>query len=402
MSVRSKNLGPVPAIDPDGDEGKGLTVLHVVTRFARGGSEQRVIDAINALPGADVTLVVGNMTAGDRLRAQVSVQPAILHLPTLVREPHLRSDIATFRALRKTVRDLSPDIVHTHQAKAGILGRLAARGTGAAVVHSSSMATFGEGYPRVSSALYRTLERRTHRFVDRFALVGHDLAERLVDAGLPAGKMTVVRSALALEPYFAVRRGSSVSGAPLAVLCVGSLEPRKGVDRLVAFSTELARHMGRDVRLRIAGEGELGVELNRQAGALPYGISMELLGYRADVPALLSDADLAVLLSSSEGLSQFLVQAAAAGVPFAAFDVDGTRELVRMGASASIAPLGSVDALAQLAAGMLREAGSMISRDSFGQWDEKQVWATYRSIYREVLHPAPEQQRRGRRTEKTV
>jgi glycosyltransferase involved in cell wall biosynthesis len=358
-----------------------------------------MIDAINALPEAEVTLVIGNMTAGDRLRAQVSGQPAILHLPTLVREPRLRSDIATLRALRKTVRDLSPDVVHTHQAKAGILGRLAARGSGAAVVHSSSMATFGEGYPRVSSAVYRAIERLTHRFVDRFALVGHDLGARLVAAGLPAGKMTVVRSALALEPFFAVRRSSSISSDPLTVLYVGSLEPRKGVDRLVAFCTELSRHMGRDVRLRIAGEGELGVELNRQAGALPHGISMELLGYRADVPALMSESDLAVLLSSCEGMPQFLVQAAAAGVPFSAFDVDGTRELVGMGASASIAPLGSVNALAQLAAAMLREAGSMISRDSFGQWDEKQVWATYRRIYREVLHPAPERQRRGRRTE---
>ena len=121
--------------------------------------------------------------------------------PSLRRAVSWRDPVALAR-LRRRIQALDCELVVTHQSKAGVLGRLAARAAGAPpVVHSLSMADFGPGYGTVESRLFRALERNLARWTTGYAVVGTDLATRFGQIGVPVEKLTVIRSAVRLPRY---------------------------------------------------------------------------------------------------------------------------------------------------------------------------------------------------------
>lgn len=364
-----------------------LSVLHVITRMALGGSEQRLIDAVNAVPSANVTVIAGDLSGLKQVSKRMERMPQMLTLNALTRDPNPIRDAFVVQRLRHLILDIKPDIVHTHQSKAGVLGRLAAVGTNRSVVHSSSMASFGSGYSRTASTVFRILELATAPLVDRYAVVGHDLARRLTKAGIPSRKLEIVRSSLDLAPFVAVRgRRRNADGESLRLLFAGALEERKGVRLLPRFASKLAGLSKERVCLRVAGDGPLRQELEALSATVPRGVRVKLIGYRSDLATLMSESDLVVLPSSSEGMPQVLIQAAAAGVPFAAFAVDGTGELLQMGASGVTAPLKDIEELACRANDLLQHnASRAVDPLSFSAWEYPIVRKAYREIYAQVL-----------------
>ncbi len=188
------------------------TVPSVITRLARGGSERRLFDVLDAVDG-DHVVVVG----GDSDPAQVALladRVDVVVLEPLVRSVDRAADSAALRALVATLRDRPFDVVHTHQSKAGLLGRVAARAGGVPVVyHSASMASFGPGYGRVESEVFARAERLTAPLVTRFFVVGVDLARRLAASGVPPTRLSVVRSSQRLDAFTPATPGKRPSRA---------------------------------------------------------------------------------------------------------------------------------------------------------------------------------------------
>ena len=172
-------------------------VLHVMTRYLRGGSEKRLRDMVAAFPEARHMLVVGDDSSPDAARREMALA-AVRVVPTLVRQPSPIDDLRALASIWRIMRALSPDLVVTHQSKAGVLGRLSARWLRIPNVSSLSMANFGPGYAAAQSGLFRALERSLRRSTTAYAVVGHDLARRYEGIGVPRHKLRVVRSGVRL------------------------------------------------------------------------------------------------------------------------------------------------------------------------------------------------------------
>jgi glycosyltransferase involved in cell wall biosynthesis len=210
-------------------------------------------------------------------------------------------------------------------SKAGVVGRAAATLAGRpALIHSLSMASFGPGYGTASSAVFRTLERGLAPVTAAYAVVGDDLVRRYTGIGIPAEKCHVIRSGVPLRSPGSVeharRRVDEAYGVPMGrplVAYVGSLDARKGAAELAPFLSDLVASSP-DAFLAIAGEGPLSALVAEEIAGMGLSANAALLGYVSPVHDLIQAADVVVLLSRAEGISQVLVQAAAVGTPFVA------------------------------------------------------------------------------------
>lgn len=371
-------------------------VLHVVTRYLRGGSEARIRDIARSFPEADHHLIVGADSAVELARGH---RPATLTvMGTLVREPSPLKDVATILKLVKILRRQRFLLVVTHQSKAGVLGRVAARVAGAPpVIHSLSMANFGAGYRKWEDLLFRLIEGRLHRVTAAYVVVGHDLAGRYQAIGVPAGKLNVVRSGLSLPAAAAMNNGHvevlERLGLPTnrpIVLHLGSLEPRKNVLDLGLYLRRLLliEGPGRPF-LVVAGEGPLAGELLSTFRRQGLTDDAALVGFVDEPGPLIAAADATILLSRAEGVPQVLVQAAAAGTPFVAYDVDGVRELVALGAVGAVVALGDVTAAAAETARIIwrgkEEPNTSIDLTS---WSLEVISAEYRRLIESIVSTA--------------
>lgn len=374
------------ATRPSGSERP--VVLHVATRFIGGGSEQRILDCVAAVEQARHHLVVGEMDDIGRRRCPAVV---VEIEPMLERTVNPVNDTRALRRLSSTVRRLRPDLIVTHQSKAGVLGRIAARRSHVQAVHSLSMTSFGEGYSARNSALYRSVERLLIPATACYAAVGDDLASRYRQIGVPPEKLRIVRSRVSLpsaphDPAAAkaslmARHGWEVD-RPL-VAYVGSLEPRKGVLALPALLAGLHESVaGTKPVLLVAGQGPLRESLERELHERGLGEDSRMPGHVRDVDVLFAAADVVVLPSTSEGLPQVLVQASAAGTPWVAYDVCGVNELIAAGAAGTAVPLGDVSAMYRAVAAWLGvpRRGPGIDLSS---WDEGAI----RTAWSDVVLP---------------
>lgn len=370
----------------------GLRVLHVVTRYT-GGSVRRLLDAVDAVDARHV-VAVGPDSEVERL-GELDGRAELVVVGSLRREVTPVGDARALVDLVRLVRRVRPHVVHTHQSKGGLLGRVAARAGGVGIVyHSASMASFGPGYGRAESAVFRVAEWATAPLVTRTFVVGRDLADRLAEgARVPRRKLVTIRSSIPADRFRppaagergARRRARGVDPSALVVAYVGSLEPRKGVADLPALVAEAAA--GRPVTLLVAGDGPLRDDL---AADRTPGVEVVLLGHVGDVADVMGCADALVLPSSAEGLPQVLVQAAMVGVPFAAYDVDGVGELLDLGARGAAAPLGDRSRLAAALGALLDDAAAgseavagaaPAASEAWREWDPAEVAARYREHY---------------------
>ena len=363
-------------------------VLHLATRYQRGGSEQRLRDLVAALPDAEHSVVVGVDSDLDLARAHFSCPVAVE--PHLVRTPRPDHDLRALAAVRRRLRNDDIDVLVTHQSKAGVVGRLAARAAGRVpVIHSLSMASFGPGYGTAQSTMYRAIERALEPLTARYVVVGADLARRFEVAGVASEKLAIVRSAATLPAPRPVEP-PAVAGIPdgrPVVACIGALEPRKNPLDLVPMLQRIHAEIP-DAYLAVAGDGPLAGDLRDAVHLAGLDSDVGLLGYVKPTEPLLWRADAVVLLSNAEGLPQVLIQAAAAGVPFVSYDVDGAREVVALGAVGEVVSLGRVDHAADALVRQLRQpAGTR--RVDLRSWDREVIYSAYRQVVDDVVNEVP-------------
>jgi glycosyltransferase involved in cell wall biosynthesis len=376
-------------------------VLHVCTRYQRGGSERRIRDSIRALPGVRHHLVLGRDSDLELARQQTAAERVWI-MPSLVRQVSPARDVAALAALWRLLRGRTYSAVITHQSKAGILARAAAAAGGPPAVHSLSMASFGPGYGRLENMLFTRLERILGNRTAGFCVVGQDLAQRFAGLGVPRERLHVVRSGIPLPARLRPRedarrllqeRYGTDPGRRL-VCYVGSLEPRKNPLLLAHLLRALHDRLSDAPDLLVIGDGPLRGQLEDELRALGLVDRSVLTGYVAD-PDLVHDAlrgvDVVVLLSDAEGLPQVLVQSAAAGTPFVAFDVEGVREILALGAQGAAVPHGRLDAVADAVERWLPDAAASDREPvaDLSSWSPESIAGSYRQVIGAVLPTVP-------------
>ncbi|HEX5533600.1 MAG TPA: glycosyltransferase [Actinomycetales bacterium] len=376
------------------DRAKRPRILHVCTRYLKGGSERRIRDIVSALPEFEHELLVG-ADSDVELARQQSGASRVAVLEPLSREVSPAKDGKAAASLWRLLRRGRYAVIVTHQSKAGVLVRLVAPPR-APVVQSLSMASFGPGYPRSQSVLFHVIERLLARRAAGVCAVGADLASRYVGIGVPAARMHVVRSGVPLPPEPIHRetarrrlrdRCGVADGRPLLAY-VGSLERRKNVLSLPDILATLVSRVDSRPFLLVLGDGPDRAALADGIAARGLSEDAALLGHvanPADVLEAIRAADVLLLLSSAEGLPQVLVQGAATGTPFVAYDVDGVRELIGLGAAGEAVPLGDTGAAARAAERLLLTDAGREAVADLSSWSQQSIRAAYRSLISSLL-----------------
>ncbi len=318
-----------------------MRIIHLITRMDRGGSaiNTLVTATEQAKAGHAVTLVCGaSHESRMRAREQQALDAGLEALRAAGGEvavvPALRRaigwrDVAAWWQLRALLRRGPLDVVHTHTSKAGVLGRVAALGLGARVVHTPHGHIFHGYFSPWKTAIFVALERLLARVTDR--LIALTEAEREDHLRLRIGdrrQWRVVPSGVDVEAIAArvatLRRDHPRQ--PWHAVSVGRLTPIKGMDRLLRAWAVVATRQPR-ARLTIVGDGELRAELEAQRARLALQASVRFVGWDDPVPWL-ARADRFVLLSRNEGMGRAVVEAFAAELPCIVSDVCGLAELV--------------------------------------------------------------------------
>jgi glycosyltransferase involved in cell wall biosynthesis len=332
-----------------------------------GGGPVRVAVVITRLEGGAGILALRGATALDPARFQVTVitgsgtaliaRARAAGLEVVV-EPSLRTPInpvADFTALRRLsalLRERRFDVVHTHTAKAGAVGRLAARRAGAGlIVHTYHGFPFHEFQSPARRGAYVALERRLGRITDLALCVGSGVAVEAVRRGLiPPDRIgtigVAVDAPLALAADAGARkRARRLLGLPehaMVVGAVGRLAYQKAPEDFLAALRVLRRPGVVGVWV---GGGELAGRVARLAAAQPHAPVL-LTGERDDVPALLPAFDVFTLPSWYEGLPTAVVEAMLCGVPVVATAVNAVGDLVVPGETGLLVPPRRPDLLA--------------------------------------------------------
>jgi glycosyltransferase involved in cell wall biosynthesis len=318
-------------------------VLRVIARLNMGGPAHHVglLGSMLDRERYETLLVHGEVGPGeasleDSVRAR---GVALAKVPGLRPELRPHQDLRALGSLVPAVRRLRPDIVHTHTAKAGMLGRLAAVLPGGArpvIVHTYHGHVLEGYFDPVRAATYRAMERRMAGVSDALVGVSRATVDDLVRLGIaPRSKFRVIPVGLDLEPFLsapagvgaAFRREVGASADDGLLTFVGRLVAIKRVDLLLR-AVARARELGAPVRLAIVGDGGLRPHLERLAAELGISDQVCFAGYRADMVAVTAAADIAVLSSDNEGTPVSLIEAAAAGKPAVATMVGGVPDVV--------------------------------------------------------------------------
>jgi glycosyltransferase involved in cell wall biosynthesis len=267
-------------------------------------------------------------------------------------------------ALIRLFRRLRPDIVHTHTAKAGALGRVAAWLAGVPVkIHTFHGHVLDGYFSPAATRVFLHIERRLARCTDRLVTVSPQLKTQLLAMGIGRPEqMEVIPLGLDLERFRRVSRSSRrlraslglAAGTPVLGI-VGRLVPIKDHDTL--FSAMALLPAGNQAaHLLIVGDGEERVPLEGLAARLGLRDRIHFLGWRADLEAILPEMDVVICASKNEGTPVALIEAMAAGVPVLSTDVGGVADLVAHGKTGWLVPPGDARAMARAIGDLLRDA----------------------------------------------
>lgn len=338
-----------------------IKVLHVITRFAGGSGGNTLLSAIGMDPGRYEVWIAAAPDGAlwDRARRSgIRTVP----IPRLREEISPLDDAVVLRQLVRLIRRQRFSVVHTHCAKAGFLGRLAARIAGApAVVHTFHAFGFDRAVRGPRRVLYRALDRLVRRMADRYVAVSPLVGRAAVEQRLaPPGSVVVVPSAVEVDsiPRSAdpsVREELGIpSGVPV-VGWVGRMVAQKAPIDFVRMAAVVKRTHPQTVFVMVGDAASEAWPLERETRAEAARLRLDVVftGYRSDAPRVISAFDVFVVSSLYEGLGRGLTEAMAGARPVVATAVNGVPDLVEPGSTGLLAPPADPAALARCVGWML-------------------------------------------------
>ncbi|HXD75679.1 MAG TPA: glycosyltransferase [Vicinamibacterales bacterium] len=387
-----------------------MRVLRLITRLNIGGPSIQAMTLSDRLTPRGVTtrLVHGSLGAGEGdMRYLLPAASDAEWLPALRREVSPLDDLSALRRVSQILRDFRPDIVHTHMAKAGAIGRVAAArynrsrapGARARVVHTYHGHVLEGYFGPAKTALFVGIERLLARSTDALVAVSPAIRDELVRdhrIGVPA-QYRVVPLGFDLSALAAIddrarasaRDRLAIPATAHVVSTVGRLTAIKQ-HQLFLETARLVANTDPAALFLIAGDGELRAALEQTARDFGLVDRVRFLGWRRDLETIYGATDVFLLTSRNEGTPVALIESLAAGVPGVSTDIGGVRDVLKDDLGA-VAPFGHAEALAAAVAQFLGDAAL---RRAAGDRGRASVVARYgidrlvddmHTLYRELL-----------------
>lgn len=349
-----------------------IKVLRVIARLNVGGPALHVAYLSEGLAerGYDTTLVAGTLARGEESMADVAERRGakIIQLDALHREIGPLRDAKAILRLAGIIRRERPTILHTHTAKAGAVGRIAAVLAGRArppiIVHTFHGHVLRGYFSPLTTLAFRTLERWLARISTTLVAVSPEVRDDLVRLRVaPQSKFVVIRLGIELdervgggeEALRATRRMLGVAQDAFVIGWVGRMTAVKRTDDVVRALRNLVDR-GIEAHLLLVGDGPDREHLERYAHELGVVRRCLFVGYQDDVGRFYEAIDVLLLPSANEGTPVSVIEALAARRPAVATRVGGTSDVVRDGVDGFLVEAGDADALGERLAELATDA----------------------------------------------
>jgi glycosyltransferase involved in cell wall biosynthesis len=353
--------------------------------------------------GDSVTLLTGptHGSEGKLLEAARDTSLDVRVVPALVRSILPWQDVRAYRQLRSLIRSIEPDVVHTHSAKGGILGRAAAWSLRVpCVVHTVHGAPFHPFQSLAARRFFIACERWGAKRCHHMISVADAMTDLMVNAGVAGpDKFTTIHSGMNVEPFVHADRERERTRCELGIppdhVVVGKIARLfhlKGHEYVLAAAREVIRQHPK-VRFLWVGDGVLRQSYEQQIKASGLEPFFLLTGLERPerIPALVGAMDILVHTSLREGLARALPQALIAGKPVISYDIDGAREVVIDDVTGYLIPPKTVEPLGRA---IVRLVGDQKLRERLGRegqlrfthlFKHQTMTARIRELYGKVL-----------------
>lgn len=370
-----------------------------------GAQENTLLNCLDLIRdhGDDVLLITGPSLGpeGDLLSQGRAGELPIAVLPDLRRNIHPFHDIKAVRAIGKTIRKFQPDVVHTHSAKGGLLGRYVAWNQSVpAVIHSVHGAPFHDYQSFVAREFFKRCERWAAKRCHRMICVADAMTDLMVNAGVAsAEKFETIYSGMDVEPFLnadehrrAIRAAHKIKDDEIVVGKIARLFHLKGHDDLITAAAKCVQ-INSKIRFLLVGDGILRSSLQARIDELGLTRHFIFAGLvpPSDVPGLIGAMDALAHTSYREGLARALPQALIAGKPIISYDIDGAREVAINDVTGYLVRAGDTDRLADAIARLASDADLRHRMGGEGrgrftdQFRHQTMTQNIRSLYERVL-----------------
>ena len=389
-----------------------MKIVHIITRLILGGAQENTLISCKLLAerGHDVTLIAGPALGpeGDLYDHAQNQRFNFIVLDNLRRQINPHYDIPAYFQIKKLLWELKPDIVHTHSAKAGILGRYAAYSLKGKwgrsmprVVHTIHGLAFHPYQNSLLNKFYIAVEKAAAKRTDFFISVADAMTNQVLAAGIGSpDKFVTAYSAIEEDDFLRTipdeqrnqfRRKYAIPQDAIVLVTIARLFHLKGHEFIIESTKKLTEQFPNALWLFV-GDGILADKYKNWIHDLGLGHRFRFTGLLppGQIPLVIQSSDVLVHCSLREGLARTLPQAMLCGRPAVSFDIDGAREVVNENTGRLIEPK-NIDQLTTACAELIWDKNLREKLGSQGRESVKAKFApdtmvdTIEAVYRQLI-----------------
>ena len=377
-------------------ESAPIKVLRIITRMNIGGP---AVQVSGLMQGMDKAVFNQELITGRCLDNEVDYLESklpnlkVARIETLSRRISIFSDISTLLFLIKKIREFKPDIIHTHLAKAGVIGRVASLLSGHKSIrihtyHGHLLTGYFTGY---KLALLIFVEKSLAKVTNHLVAVGEKVKEDLIEVGIgSSAKFSVVNPGVQIQPLpdrNKVLIKLDLDQEILYCAFIGRLTKIKRPDRMLEVAREL-KSRNTNIHFIVAGGGELLAECENIA--TKEKLPVTFLGWQEDIEEVLAISDLILLTSDNEGTPIALIQAGMAGIASISTNVGSIAEVVvnnQTGLITDFSVVNIADALEKLVSNsqLRMQYGQAASKFCLGKFHTEIMISNYSKLYKQLI-----------------
>jgi glycosyltransferase involved in cell wall biosynthesis len=391
-----------------------MKIVHIITRLILGGAQENTLITCKLLAqrGHDVTLITGPALGpeGELFQQTRNQKYKTIVINSLRRQINPIYDIPAYGAIKKHLKEIQPDIVHTHSAKAGILGRFAAHSLNretsherraTKIVHTIHGLSFHPYQNELINKFYIAVEKSAAKRTDYFISVADAMTNQALAAGIGRPEQfTTAYSAIEEDDFLqpvseklkrTFRLKYAIKEDAIVLVTIARLFMLKGHDYIIGAAKGLEEKYPNAVWLFV-GDGNLSEHYKNQVHSLGLADRIKFTGLLPphQIPVIIASSDILVHCSLREGLARTLPQAMLCGKPAISFDVDGAREVVNENTGRLIEPK-NVEQLTKVCAELIENKNLREKLGKAGRESVKDKFApntmvdTIELVYRKLL-----------------